>query len=192
LCVTPGPAVLLVVSQSISKGSWSGLAATLGILATNVVYFALSATGVTALLAGSARAFVALKWLGAAYLIWIGARMIFARPPEPVLDSDFDTAARSTRSAFLLAAVTQGANPKALIFFAAILPQFVNPAGAVLPQIILLGVTSVAIEFMILGAYVATCHAARGVVRQPRLAMTLQRLSGAFLVAAGTGLAMVA
>jgi homoserine/homoserine lactone efflux protein len=189
LCVTPGPAVLLVVSQAISKGTWSGIAATLGILAANVVYFALSATGVSALLLGSARAFVVLKWLGAAYLIWMGARMILARPVAPTLSSD--AVERSARSAFSLAVVTQGANPKALIFFAAILPQFVNPAIAVVPQVVILGVTSIAIEFIVLGVYVATCHAARGVVRQPRFAVTLQRLGGTFLVAAGAGLALI-
>src|SRR5215831_19116604 len=82
LCLTPGPAVLLVVSQAISRGAWAGLAATLGILTANTVYFALSATGVGAILLGSSGAFAIVKWLGAIYLVWMGARMILTRSPD--------------------------------------------------------------------------------------------------------------
>jgi homoserine/homoserine lactone efflux protein len=188
LCLTPGPAVLLVVSQAISRGTWSGLAASVGILATNAVYFALSATGVGALLAGSSRVFIVVKWLGAIYLVWMGARMILARSsaaPPPVV-----APALSTRNAFSLGVVTQGANPKAIVFFTAILPQFVDPSAAIVPQIVILGVSSLVIEFVVLGAYVATCHAARGLVGETRFARRLQRLGGAFLVLAGARLAI--
>jgi homoserine/homoserine lactone efflux protein len=188
LCLTPGPAVLLVVSQAISRGTWSGLAASFGILAMNAVYFALSATGVGALLAGSSRVFIVVKWLGAIYLVWMGARMILAKssaaPSQPVAP------ALSTRSSFSLGVVTQGANPKAIVFFTAILPQFVDPSAAIVPQIVILGITSIAIELVVLSAYVATCHAARGLVGQTRFALRLQRLGGAFLIAAGTRLAI--
>jgi homoserine/homoserine lactone efflux protein len=180
--------VLLVVSQAISRGTWSGLAASVGILATNAVYFALSATGVGALLAGSSRVFIVVKWLGAIYLVWMGARMILARSsaaPPPVV-----APALSTRNAFSLGVVTQGANPKAIVFFTAILPQFVDPSAAIVPQIVILGVSSLVIEFVVLGAYVATCHAARGLVGETRFARRLQRLGGAFLVLAGARLAI--
>src|SRR5438552_3479477 len=79
LCFAPGPAVLLVVSQSLSKGSWAGLSASLGILAANAAYFVLSATSLGAVLVRSWEVFSLIRWLGAAYLIWIGGRMIFAR-----------------------------------------------------------------------------------------------------------------
>ena len=181
LCLTPGPAVLLVVSQAISRGAWSGLAATLGVLTANTVYFALSATGVGAILLGSSPAFAVIKWVGAAYLVWLGARMIFARRATPAST----TAAVSSRASFSAAVVTQGSNPKALIFFVAILPQFIDPGARVLPQILILGVTSLVIEFVVLGAYIATCHAARGVSDRPEFAMTLQRAGGVLLVLVG-------
>lgn len=145
LCLTPGPAVLLVVSQAISRGTWSGLAASLGILATNAVYFALSATGVGALLVGSSRVFLVVKWLGAIYLVWMGARMILTK--ASVSSAPAVAPAASTRNAFSLGIVTQG-------------------------------------------AYVATCHAARGLVGETRFARPLQRLGGAFLIAAGARLAV--
>jgi homoserine/homoserine lactone efflux protein len=193
LCFTPGPAVLLVVSQSLSKGTGPGLSAAAGILAANAAYFALSATGVGALLARSAEVFTAIKWLGAAYLIWLGGKMIFERqativaPPTPSSGST----AQATRNAFSLAVITQGANPKAVIFFTAILPQFISPTAAVVPQILILGISSVVIEFLVLGIYVATCHTARGLIHQSRVALPLQRLAGAFLVAAGARLAVI-
>jgi len=112
LCLTPGPAVLLVVSQAMSRGMWSGLAASLGILATNAVYFALSATGVGALLVGSSRVFIVVKWLGAIYLVWMGARMILAK--RAAVQRPETAPETSTRSAFSLGVVTQGANPKAI------------------------------------------------------------------------------
>ena len=188
LCLTPGPAVLLVVSQAISCGTWSGLAATLGILTTNAIYFAISATGVGALIVGSWRVFTIVKWLGAIYLVWMGARMILTKP----VDVTSSALARdsSTHGAFSLGVLTQGANPKALIFFTAILPQFVDPAAPIVPQIVILGISSLVIELVVLSAYVATCHAARGLVGQTRFAERLQRLGGVFLVGAGAKLAV--
>jgi homoserine/homoserine lactone efflux protein len=188
LCLTPGPAVLLVVSQAISRGTWSGLAASLGILATNAVYFALSATSVGALLVGSSRVFLVVKWLGAVYLVWMGARMIFTKASVP--STPEIAPAASTRTAFSLGVITQGANPKAIVFFTAILPQFIDPSAALVPQIVILGITSIAIELVVLSAYVATCHAARGLVGESRFALRLQRLGGAFLIAAGARLAV--
>jgi homoserine/homoserine lactone efflux protein len=188
LCLTPGPAVLLVVSQAISRGTWSGLAASLGILATNAVYFALSATGVGALLIGSSRVFLVVKWLGAIYLVWMGARMILTK--ARVASAPDVAPPASTHNAFSLGVVTQGANPKAIVFFTAILPQFVDPSAAIVPQIVILGITSIAIELIVLSAYVATCHAARGLVGEARFALRLQRLGGAFLIAAGARLAI--
>jgi homoserine/homoserine lactone efflux protein len=188
LCLTPGPAVLLVVSQAISRSTWSGFAAALGILVTNTIYFALSATGVGALLVSSWRVFMMVRWLGAAYLVWMGLRMMWGRR-DPAVPHSSASAAR-TQSALSLGLVTQGANPKALVFFTAILPQFVDPSAAIVPQIIILGVTSIVIELAVLGGYIVTCHAARGIVGETRFAVRLQRLGGLFLIAAGARLAV--
>ena len=76
LCLNPGPAVLLVVSLAMTRGRAHGIAASLGVLAANAVYFALSATGLAALLNLSSQAFLAIRWAGAGYLIWLGGRML--------------------------------------------------------------------------------------------------------------------
>jgi homoserine/homoserine lactone efflux protein len=191
VCVTPGPAVLFVVSQSLSRGTRAGLSASFGILAANAAYFVLSATSLGAVLIASWEVFSVIKWIGAAYLVWLGARMIFgSHAPIPLLPSH-DIFPRSGHRSFSLAVVTQGANPKALVFFTAILPQFIEPTAPVLPQILILGISSLVIEFVVLGIYIGTCHTARTWVSQPRFASPLQRVGGGFLIGAGLGLAAV-
>jgi homoserine/homoserine lactone efflux protein len=185
LCATPGPAVLLVVSVALARGARGGMGAALGVLVANTLYFALSAAGIGAALVASHELFLAIKWVGAAYLVWLGARMLFSRrgkaSPPPT---------RSHERTFLRGLVVQGANPKALIFFTALLPQFVDPDGAIAPQVLLLGFSSVAIEIVALAFY--ACGAARlRRVAGAGFTAPLERLGGAFLVAAGARLAWV-
>jgi homoserine/homoserine lactone efflux protein len=189
LSFTPGPAVLLVVSLGLSRGGRAGIAGSFGILAANAVYFALSATTLGAVLQTSWQLFVVVKWLGAAYLVWLGARMIFSRAQRPESSAPMELSRRSTARSFWLGFVTQGANPKALLFFTAILPQFIDPRGAVGPQIVLLGVSSVLIELVALIMYVTAARAARSWTHRPRVGMVLQRVGGGMLVGAGVQLA---
>jgi threonine/homoserine/homoserine lactone efflux protein len=191
LCFAPGPAVLLVVSQSISRGARAGLAASLGILTMNTAYFALSGTSLGAVLVTSWQAFTVIKWVGAGYLIWVGGWMLFGNQGSAPRHDVAETSVHSQQRAFSLAVLTQGANPKALIFFIAILPQFINPHAAVLPQILILGISSVIIEFIVLFIYVGTCYTARTWVGQPRIVGLVQRIGGAFLIGAGVRLAVV-
>lgn len=185
LCFTPGPAVLFVVSVALARDARAGLAASSGILAANAFYFALSATGIAALILASSTLFNALKWAGAAYLIWLGLRMLLARTA-----SANAPAPRPVQRAFWRGLVVQGANPKALIFFVALLPQFVDPDAAVGFQLFVLGASSVGIEFLVLALYVAFAVRARRLAGA-RLAGPLERVGGAFLVAAGARLALL-
>src|SRR5262245_24345319 len=125
LCFTPGPAVLLVVSLALTRGARAGLAGSLGILGANALYFILSATGIGAVLLASWQLSVLIKWLGAVYLIWLGLRMLLARSQAPLASDD---APRPPMAPLRHGLITQGANPKALVFFTALLPQFVDPA----------------------------------------------------------------
>ena len=187
LCFIPGPAVLCVVSAALGRGAREGFNASLGILAANTMYFALSATGLGAVLLASRTVFVAIKWIGAAYLVYLGIRMIFARATAA---SFLETAApRRARGSFWNGFVVQAANPKALIFFTALLPQFIDPDAAVAPQIGILAVSSVVIELGVLSIYVAACHNARRWVRGGRLERILERVGGGLLILAGARLA---
>jgi homoserine/homoserine lactone efflux protein len=191
LSATPGPAVLLVVSLSLTRGGAAGLRASLGILAANAAYFVLSATGLGAALLASWELFSLIRWLGAAYLVWLGLRMISAalRTQGGFDQLSVPTLQRRRVGAFSQAFIAQAANPKLLLYFTAILPQFIHPAVPIARQVAILGVSSVAIEFVILGIYVLACRAARRVASPGRFATPLQITGGSLLVTAGVRLA---
>lgn len=187
LCFTPGPAVLFVVSTSLSRGTRAGLGGAWGIVACNTFYFLLSALGVAAVILASSRLFTALKWLGAAYLVWIGMKMLWTRVrAAEVVD---DPKARSPLAALVRGFGVQAANPKALAFFVALLPQFIDANAAIPVQVAILAVTSVVIEFAVLAFYTWLSVRA-GAYAGNRWTAWLQRVSGGFLVAAGARLAL--
>lgn len=186
LCFVPGPAVLYVVSAALARGGRAGAAATFGIVAGNAFYFALSATGIAAIILASGEVFRMLQWAGAAYLVWRGLRMITGTS-EPIAPAE---GGMMVRRAFLRGFVVQAANPKALVFFVALLPQFIEPTLSIGRQILVLGVTSQAIELAVLGLYVAAALRARRLAGV-ELAAPLERIGGGFLVAAGARLAFV-
>ncbi len=188
LCLTPGPAVCLVLAKALSVGPRRSIASSLGILAANAAYFALSATSLGAILVASSRLFFAIKWIGALYLVYLGLRALFGRAPvvagAPESLSN-DRKWRLFADGFLL----QASNPKALVFFTALLPQFVNPAAPVAVQIAILGVTSVVVEFFVLLGYGVLAGQASHYTRQPQYAAWTNRVAGSLLIGAGAGLA---
>lgn len=188
LSFVPGPAVLYVVSTAITRGSRAGIVASLSILAGNTVYFILSALGLGALLLASRPVFMVIKWAGAAYLVYLGLRMLLSRSPKALESGEHAEPTRHA-SVFFNGFVIQIANPKAIIFFAALLPQFIDPDQPAAMQIAILGASSVVVEFIVLSVYVATCRAARQWVRTPRFSAWLVRVAGLLLLIAGAKLA---
>ncbi len=192
LSMTPGPAVLFVLSQAMRYGPRKSVWASGGILSANAVYFVLSATGLGAILLASHRLFIVIKWLGAAYLIYQGLRSLLAKTANASLpEADRLPVTRNgwriLRDGFLL----QGANPKALLFFAAILPQFVDPRHSVPFQILILGFSSILVEFAILFAYGHVAGRVRDASMNPRFEVWTNRVAGGLLVATGAGLARI-
>ncbi len=188
LSLTPGPAVLYVLSSALRAGARKSVASSLGILSANIVYFILSATSLGAVILASYNLFFAVKWIGAGYLIFLGFRAIFGH--TSVLEvADAAPVAKRTWRLFLDGFVLQMSNPKALIFFTALLPQFINPHATVAPQMAILAATSVVSEFFILLGYGMAAGRASALARQPRFASWTNRVAGGLLVGAGTGLA---
>jgi len=159
LSLSPGPAVFYVVSQSARGGVRRTLAATAGILSANGIYFALSATSLGAIIAASVRFFTFAKWVGAAYLIYLGIRALrSAGMPQSVAlqPGTLQPGAavqQNPRRVYVGGLTLQLANPKALLFFLALLPQFIDLKSAVVPQMLILTVTSMIPEFFILMGY---------------------------------------
>jgi threonine/homoserine/homoserine lactone efflux protein len=185
LCFIPGPAVLFVVSVALARGGRGGIAAALGIVAGNTFYFALSATGIAAVIVASSELFAVLKWCGAGYLVWIGLRMLFVRPATAAAVSP-----QPIHRAFVRGFVVQTANPKALIFFVALLPQFIDASASIGWQVFVFGVSSVVIELVVLCIYIAAAVKAREFAGQC-LRAPLERVGGAFLLMAGIRLALI-
>ena len=178
LCLTPGPAVLLVVSNALRRGARGGLSAAAGIIAGNLTYFVLSAAGIVALLFASYEVFNVVKWCGAAYLAFLGIRSLFARH-APALDAEPQV---RTGRALSAGFVTQIANPKAIVFFAAIVPQFLNPRAALWPQLGLLALVSQAIEFVVLLSYALAAGRLRRSAVAGRASLWIERFGGAVLI----------
>lgn len=192
LSLSPGPAVFYVVSQGIRGALRRTFPAAAGILTANGIYFALSATSLGALIAASARFFTVAKWVGAAYLIYLGVKaLVLANSMHAVaLDGSPLRNDRDLRGVYLGALTLQLANPKALLFFLALLPQFIDPLKPVVPQMLILAATSMVPEFCILTGYGWLAH--RAVHASMRFGVTgsmnrwLARIEGAGLLGCAT------
>ncbi len=131
LNLTPGPDVLYVVSRSLRGGRRAGVAAVAGISAGCLVHVALASLGLGVLLATSAALFVAIKWAGAAYLLWVGVRLLRSKAGPATLQAGVDAAgggAGSWWQVFAGGFLTNVLNPKVVLFFLAFLPQFIAPS----------------------------------------------------------------
>lgn len=131
LNLTPGPDVLYIVTHALKSGARAGIVAALGITAGCFVHIFAAAVGVSALLAASATAFTLLKWIGAAYLVWVGLKMLraSASPPMDVAAPGARTGnAPDLKTIFARGFATNALNPKVALFFLAFLPQFIGPA----------------------------------------------------------------
>jgi len=186
LCLTPGPAVLFILSSALKSGTRKSLASNAGILAANMVYFALSATGLGALLAASFDLFSTVRWIGAAYLIFLGLRTLLGKRNALAAGGSIERPPlRMFGDGFLL----QASNPKSILFFTALLPQFIDPRLAIVPQVAILAATSAVIEFFVLLGYGAAAGQASELARQPQYAAWTNRVAGVLLIGAGAGLA---
>jgi homoserine/homoserine lactone efflux protein len=187
LSITPGPAVLYVLSQALRRGAVKSVWASWGILSANAMYFALSATSLGAVIVTSYKLFFLIKWAGAAYLVYLGLASFFGKSSVLTLPDAGGSGGglRILRDGFLL----QAANPKAILFFTAILPQFIDARHNVALQILLLGISSIFVEFVILFIYGQLAGRALAAARSPRFEKTTNRLAGSLLIVAGIGLA---
>jgi threonine/homoserine/homoserine lactone efflux protein len=150
LLIIPGPAVIYILNRSVSDGREVGLAAVAGLELGNLVHALAAAAGLSAVLATSATAFNAVKWLGAGYLVFVGVRTLMQ--PAPQIETDRATV--SVRRAFGQGVVVNILNPKVALFFLSFLPQFIQPAdGHAGLQALVLGLV-----FVLIGCVTDTCY----------------------------------
>ncbi len=149
--ITPGPSHLLMLSNSASHGFRRSMATAAGDLTANLLQMLAAGLGLAAILTAASGAFTIVKWLGVGYLVFLGLRMIVRAGSTADGSERFGPA--SVRTLWLQGFVTSAANPKAVVFFAALFPQFMDPARPFILQFAVLAATYIAIDGLFLTAY---------------------------------------
>jgi homoserine/homoserine lactone efflux protein len=187
--LTPGPAVLCSMAQSVRYGFRSSLAGIAGIQSGNVLFFVCIAFGLGTLLAKATTAFTILRVAGAIYLLYLGTRIIISSFRRPAVNEAAPAAALPAhRSLFLQGLLVQITNPKALLFVTALLPQFIDPHRPVIPQLAIFLVATIAVDLASLSSYAWLARRGIRSFRASRFSAWLERVFGAALVFFGVRL----
>lgn len=173
----PDTSQLLIISNSLRHGMRRSMATVAGDLSANALQMTLAAFGLTAVIAASADALWVVKWLGVAYLVWIGLKLMLSKD-----GADTPAAAQSGRL-FRQGFVTSSANPYAVVFFGALFPQFIDPALPVWPQLLILGVTYLVVDGLILLLWGWAATHTLGRVKR-LTGVWINRVSGALMLGA--------
>jgi homoserine/homoserine lactone efflux protein len=186
LVAIPGPTVLLVISYALAHGRKSALATVLGVGLGDFTSMTCSMVGLGAFLLTSATLFTILKWIGAAYLIYMGIRLWRAPVGEAGAEQGAeDTGETRPLRIFLHAYIVTALNPKGIIFFIAFLPQFLDTARPVVPQMLICGATFLVLAISNAALYALMAAAARKTIRKPAVQRRVNRVGGSLLIGAG-------
>ncbi len=183
LVAIPGPTVMLVVGYALGRGKGSVLATAPGVMLGDLIAMTASMLGVGALLAASGALFSAVKLAGAVYLVWLGVRMWRAAPQ--MAEATALRGARSPWRMFREAFLVTLFNPKALVFFVAFVPQFVDPAAPVAPQFAILIATFTTLGFVNAVLWGLAAGEMRARLSRPGALRAMTRAGGGLLIGAG-------
>jgi threonine/homoserine/homoserine lactone efflux protein len=188
LAVTPGPGIAYVIARTAAGSRAEGMASCLGTAVGGMLHVLAAAMGLSLVVAQSAAAFTLVKYVGAAYLVYLGVRLLLQKnrnvqPPS--------VAAQGPRRALLDGVVVEVLNVKTALFFLAFLPQFVQPSEPVVPQIVLLGTICVALNTLVdIVAVQASARFLASPGAQATRERLLRRTSGTTMIVLGTFLAL--
>jgi len=187
VAAVPGPGIFYVAARTLSGGKRAGIASTFGAALGGLVHVIAGAVGVSALILASAELFTGLKFAGALYLVWLGLKTF--REARDLLPQQ--AIAAGTQPVFREGVLVEALNPKTAAFFLAFIPQFIDPAGYVAFQFIILGLISVALNTLADVVVVMMAASARaGLTRNPNLLQRLRQGSGLFIAGLGISLAL--
>lgn len=187
LILIPGPNVTLIVANSLTYGARIAFTTIAGTTMAQIVQLSLTVAGMTTAMSAMAGWFDWLRWLGVAYLLWLGIRM-WRSSPERMVDAALprERAGRLFWQGFLVSLT----NPKTLLFYAAFLPQFVDPAVAPMPQFALLSATLLVVSLTFDSSYCLLAGRIRPWLRGAAVARLRNKVTGTLLIASGVGLAL--
>ncbi len=184
LLAIPGPTVLLVISYALGHGRRSATPTVAGVALGDFTAMTASMVGLGALLAASVALFAGLKWVGAAYLVFLGVKL-WRAPVGAATSVEAVVPVERPGRIFMHAFAVTALNPKSIVFFVAFLPQFLDGARAVVPQLVIFEVSFLVLATANALTYALLASAARRTIRQPRVQRTVNRTGGTLLVGAG-------
>lgn len=190
ITITPGLDTALVLRTTITRGVRHGWAATVGISTGVLVWASLAAVGIATLLAASQVAFTVLRLVGAAYMIWLGGRLLVKAMRGQSHSADVDVPEGSAWASFRHGLLTNLLNPKVGAFYVAILPQFLVPGVAPLALGSLLGLVHAGLGIIWCGALIAASRAASGWLAQPAVTRWVDGIAGGVIAGFGVRLAL--
>ena len=182
LVLIPGPTVLLVVSYALGQGWRTAFPMAVGVALGDFTAMTLSMLGIGALLAASATIFTVLKWIGAAYLVWLGIKLWRA---GGALAAEPRTSAASSAKMLGHAWLVTALNPKSLTFFVAFLPQFLSPHASFATQMVIFEATFLVLAFANAFGYALVASRARALVKNARAIGIVNKVGGTCLIGAG-------
>ena len=186
LTMTPGPSILLGVVHAIKYGIKKTTITALGDITANFLQMVLVAIGLGIIIATSALAFSIIKWLGVITLLYMGLKMIFSQPL--IIENDFTEQHIPHYKLFLSGFLVAAGNPKAIVFFTAFLPQFIDPTQPLLPQMAIMCPTMAILDFGFVMLYALSANRFLGFLHKHP--MRLNRIGGSALIAASGFLAL--
>ncbi len=183
ILIIPGPTIILVISQAMANGPKSVLPLVVGVVLGDFTAMTLSLLGLGAILSTSAFLFSIFKWIGALYLFYIGIKLWISPPQAKAVRNNIQNPAplQLLRRSYIVTAL----NPKGIAFFVAFLPQFINPAEAVLPQLGLLGGTFLLLALLNATVYALFAGQLSKFIQQEKVRKWFNRCGGGALIGAG-------
>jgi homoserine/homoserine lactone efflux protein len=188
ISLSPGAGAISCMTTGMRYGYRRGLWNIVGLQLGILLVLAIVAAGLGAVLAASSVAFATLKWLGVAYLVWLGIQQ-WRAPAHPLADADGANGATSRRDLVLKGFLVNATNPKGIVFMLAVLPQFIDPARPQLEQYAICAATLAFTDLVVMSAYTGLASRVLAALREPHHIRMVNRTFGTLFVAAGAALA---
>jgi len=189
ISISPGPGAIASMSAGLNHGFKYGYVTIFGLVLGIWTQLLVVGVGLGALLATSATAFTVVKWLGVAYLVWLGIAQ-WRAPARPMVALSDNGEVVTQRALILKAWMINVVNPKGTVFLLAVVPQFINPAQPLAQQYLIIGATLALTDLVVMTGYTALAAKVLGALKEPAHIRAMNRVFGSLFVLAGTLLAL--
>jgi homoserine/homoserine lactone efflux protein len=189
ISLSPGAGAVAAMSAGLNHGFKRGYVMTIGLILGIWTQVLVVGLGLGALIAASSLSFAIVKWLGVAYLVWLGIKQ-WRAPARPLVEVDADAHGVSARTLILRGWLINAVNPKGTVFLLAVVPQFLDLSRSLAPQYVVIAATLAFTDLIVMGGYTALAAKVLRLLKSPRQIKVLNRTFGGLFVAAGTLLAL--